>query len=377
MTNRLQKYIPAWRPLLLLCVTFWQYNPVKAQQDLSVLSEVLLMADGSEGTETYALIQSVFGNGCIEAPDLYPLNHPGVKHIVEKTDDIVGNYFEFLIHRDIDKDRDTDYTDRQRNEIKTYDPSPANVKGFRDETMRFHWYFRLQDGFTISKNFSHFFQLKAVNGDDSQPIATISGSINSGNYEFEIIHNSGNSSSDVQLTHTDWTKANNGEWMEMEVIATFADEGYLKITVSTLGGEEIMSVEKSPVDMWRTGSTFVRPKWGIYRSLSSKSYLSPDEESADFALFTVQKLGEKETTSTAASDLPGHRLFPNPAKDYLRLDFTSPESGELKVINSTGRTFLIRNIENTYGLDLQLSEWPAGIYLLMMDDRYLDRFIKL
>ncbi len=358
--------------ILLLCAGL----ALTAQKEYTVLSDVMLMSDGSEGTETYALIESVFGNGCIEAPDLYPSNHPEVKHIVEKTDNIVGNYFEFCIHRDIDRDRDTDYTDRQRNEIKTYEPSPANLKGFKGETMRFHWYFKLQEGFTISKNFSHFFQFKAVNGDDSQPVTTISGSINSGKYEFEIIYNSGNSSSDIQLAHTDWDLANTGEWMEIEAIATFADEGYLKITISTIGGEELLSVERENIDMWRTGSTFVRPKWGIYRSLSSKSYLSPDEETAGFAHFSVQKITEELPSGIADHQLKNHLLFPNPASEQINLSFNASCSGEMKIISLNGTLVYELALETTKHHSVDISAFAPGLYLILLDGEILDRFVK-
>jgi len=347
-----------------------------AQIEYTVLSDVMLMSDGNEGTETYELIESVFGQGCIEAPDLYESNHPGVKHIVEKTDNEVGNYFEFLIHRDIDRDRDTDYTDRQRNEIKTYEPSPANLKGFQNETMRFHWYFKLQEGFTISKNFSHFFQLKAVNGDDSQPIATISGSINSGNYEFEIICNSGNSTSDVQLAHTDWSLANTGEWMEIEVIATFADQGYLKITISTLGGEELLQVERENIDMWRTGCTFVRPKWGIYRSLNSQNYLCQDEETAGFAHFMVQKVTKEEASGIRNKEAFKHILFPNPASEQINISFSGTCSGDMKIIGQSGVVVYRSVLESEKQVIVNIRDFQPGIYLVILDSKVMDRFIK-
>ncbi|MFW8591406.1 hypothetical protein ACOI22_11430 [Glaciecola sp. 2405UD65-10] len=42
----------------------------------------------------------------IESPKLYLENHPGEEHIYEDSDNIVENHFVFLLHRDIDKDRD-------------------------------------------------------------------------------------------------------------------------------------------------------------------------------------------------------------------------------------------------------------------------------
>lgn len=264
---------------------------VAQAQNYKVLSTVKLESDGPEGVETYALIKSVLGTGSMEVPDLYPENHPGVKHVIEETDDIMGHHFTFLIHRDIDKDRDTDNLDRQRNEIKAYSGSEPELKAYKGESLRYHWFFQLDEGFSISNNFSHFFQLKAVGGDySSQPVVTISGSRNSSNPEFEIIHSRLTGSEDVQLVHTDWAEANTGQWMEMEALVTYKDEGYLKVSVTNMNGDTILVTENENIDMWREGSEFVRPKWGIYRSLSSSQYLSEGEERARFADFSVQKV---------------------------------------------------------------------------------------
>jgi len=44
--------------------------------------------------------------------------------------------------------------------------------------------------------------------------------------------------------------------------------------------------------MWRgtAGDHFVRPKWGIYRSLAEKEDLRIDEEVVRFANFEVEKV---------------------------------------------------------------------------------------
>lgn len=346
------------------------FSEVSAQTDYSILSEVVLESDGAEGMETYALIESKFGVGCIESPDLYSVNHPAEKHIVEATDSVTGNHFVFKIHKNDDLDRDTGKTDRQRNEIKTYANSDNKVKGFKGETLRFHWFFKLQEGFTISKNFSHFFQLKAVDGDDdSQPIATLSGSINSDRPEFEIIHNSGNGTSDKQLVHANWDLANTGQWMEIEAIATFADDGYLKITVSDLNRNVILSVEKNHIDMWRTGSTFVRPKWGIYRSLNSSSYLSDEEETACFANYSIQKIAFPEQTKV--EDLDSNSLFkafPNPASNQIKVEFGHPFTGKLRLINELGNLVHEYSCTQKFQIELSVGHLPKGIYYLQKGD---------
>lgn len=258
----------------------------------SVSSE--LSADGPYGIETYELIRSVFGSNSIEAPDLYLNNHHTVKHIWEETDSEVGHHFVFSIHRDEDWDRDKypSIYDRQRNEIKTYSSSDNDVKGFHGETMRIRWKFKVTEGMEVSKYFTHLFQLKAVGDDDSHPIATITAREKSGSDVIEIRHAS--SDNDIYLDENAWAAAT-GSWLQADCIATFKDDGYFRLTVTTIdGGETLLFTEQQNIDMWRSTSfnntsIFVRPKWGIYRSIKQPDNLRADEEIVRFADFEISK----------------------------------------------------------------------------------------
>jgi hypothetical protein len=66
---------------------------------------------------------------------------------------------------DSDSDRCINY-DRQRVEIKTYDPSPAQFKGFNGDSVSYSWDVRLNSAFQPSTGFTHIFQVKAVGGNN-------------------------------------------------------------------------------------------------------------------------------------------------------------------------------------------------------------------
>ena len=251
-----------------------------------------LDADGVDsGLSAYDLIRAFGGRNPIESPDLYPLNHPEVEHIVEGFDDVIGNHFIFKSHRDIDRDRDRyATTDRQRNEIKTYNSSEEAVKGYENETMIFTWKFKIDAGMEVSKKFSHFFQLKAVGGPDGQPIVSFTGNERSGEDGIEVRHIDERAGS--VLARADWSEVT-GEWVEAYVRATFADEGDLRIILTRLtDGEVILDIDETNLDMWRGTDSehIVRPKWGIYRSLDDSDNLRPEEEIVRFANFEVQKV---------------------------------------------------------------------------------------
>ena len=258
----------------------------------AVLTTRTLDADGPmSGLDAYDLIRDFGGPNPIEAPDLYPVNHSGVRHIYEDTDAAVGNHFVFVIHRDVDIDRDrVDINDRQRNEIKTYDNSEEAVKGYEDETFIYRWKFRINEGMEVSTRFSHFFQLKAVGGSDSQPILTISGAERSGEDGIEVRH------SPLQdttiLGRTDWSMVT-GEWLDAYCRVTFSESGDLRLIVTRMRDDAVIfNLDVSGLDLWRGEDPghFVRPKWGIYRSLLDRENLRPDEERVRFANFVVTEV---------------------------------------------------------------------------------------
>lgn len=264
-------------------------QPPLDQVKYDVLSTRTLKADGVIGADTYDLIREFGGARCIESPDLYHVNHPEVSHIVEARDQTVGDHFVFKIHRDLDRDRDRlDITDRQRNEIKTYGPSEDAVKAFEGETLILRWRFKITEGFELSKRFSHFFQLKAVGGNDSHPILTITGNEQSGADGYEIRHGE----EDTKLARVSRDKVD-GKWLDAYVRATFSHVGSLRlIVVDTQTKDTIFDISAVNIDMWRgtSESHFVRPKWGIYRSLADIDNLRQEEEIVRFADFEIQKV---------------------------------------------------------------------------------------
>ena len=257
-----------------------------------VLTTRTLDADGDQiGLDAYDLIRDFGGPNPIEAPDLYPINHPGVRHIYEDTDATIGNHFVFIIHRDIDIDRDrVDITDRQRNEIKTYDKSEEAVKGFENETFIYRWKFRINADMEVSTRFTHMFQLKAVGGSDSHPILTISGAERSGADGIEVRYSP--LQQDTILQRQNWSMVT-GEWLEAYCRVTFAESGDLRLILTRMRDDAIIfNIDERGLDLWRGENPghFVRPKWGIYRSILDWDNLRPDEESVRFANFSVSEV---------------------------------------------------------------------------------------
>jgi len=274
--------------------------------DFIVSEETVLNADGANtGLSAYKLIENAFSEGSIESPDIYSGNHQGVEHIIEDTDSIIGNHFVFLAHRDDDQDKDKGATDRQRNEIKAYDKSPAVTLAFKGETVQYTWKFKVSSELELSSKFSHFFQIKArndsndnTNGNDDQPIITLSGAQkNSTGNQLQVRYSAGfdkngNSTGlDKNLIETDWSLITD-EWVAVFVQATFSEEGKFDMTLTRLSdNEELFNISEQNIDMWRgfSNDDFARPKWGVYRSIAETDSLRAEEEQVRFADFVIKK----------------------------------------------------------------------------------------
>lgn len=261
-------------------------EPIPEIEIDKVLSEILLEAKG-EG-KTYELINSVFAPGysVVEVPDC---SHEAFgRHIDEIFDTQLNkNVFRFHIHTTPDNDRCINF-DRQRNEIKAYDKSPDNLKAIKNEKVVYLWKFKLKSGFQSSSNFTHLHQLKAVGGsEDSMPLITLTTRKGSpDNLELRYAENN----SQITLKKTDLTPFK-GEWVEVveTVIYGEKDAGSYEIEIKNVSTKQtLFSYSNNNIRMWKTNADFIRPKWGIYRSLLNAQDLR-DEEIL-FADFSISEL---------------------------------------------------------------------------------------
>ena len=232
---------------------------------------VNLAADGQ--TDTYELISSVVGDGTIRAPDCGHLDFG--PHITQAWDEgLAIQVFVFHLHVAPDNDRCQKF-DRQRNEVIFDNSSPDYLKGYLGETVTHRWRFKLDDGFQPSENFTHLHQLTNSGGEHSSPIMTLTPRFRRSNQ--------------LELTHTDSTRDRNvvatvplepfrGVWVEAYERMTYGHNGSYSIEIRNLGtGDVLLDYDNPDIDIWAIGIEFVRPTWGIYRSLKSQEFLRDEQ----------------------------------------------------------------------------------------------------
>lgn len=186
--------------------------------------------------------------------------------------------FRFDIHIDpvIDGDRCSAGTvDRQRNEMKsiTNNTTWAKVQGNWDEWQILEWKFKLAAGFQPTANFCHIHQLKAQDGpNNGSPLITLTPRANSDgtNKRMQIIHSvDGASTGKGTVVNNIPLSDFEGEWVQVREEMHYTHQGYYSCKIVRISdGKVLIDFTDPHIDMWRIGSSFIRNKYGIYRSLA-------------------------------------------------------------------------------------------------------------
>jgi hypothetical protein len=148
-------------------------------------------------------------------------------------------------------------------------------------------------------------------------------------------------------------------------------------------GTVILSYSNGNIMTIRPDNNFIRPKWGIYRSLNSPSDLR--DEAVRFAGFRIQEV----TTGVDVSKLsvPANFLlqqnYPNPFNPVTTITFTIPKRSlvTLKVCSVLGQevTTLTQGQmqPGEYSLRFDGSALSSGIYLYRLTTEYSSSVRKM
>jgi hypothetical protein len=336
---------------------------------ISLYSSAQTVLNANGPGNTYELINSVLaptGGDVVENPECV---HPEFgRHIVEVWDNVLNQYvFEFYIHVTPDNDRCINF-DRQRLEIKTYDASPASLKGNIGETIEYKWKFRVPVGFQPSSSFTHLHQIKAVGGDDDDPIFTLTARKGIPN-KMELNYYVSSVLSSEKLTSVNLSLFE-GNWVEVtERIKVDITNGTYSISIKNIAtGATILSYSNPSILTFRPDNTFIRPKWGIYRSLNTPADLR--DEAMRFNGFSIQE-NPPTTLVNAVSQNSKVDIFPTKTKGQYEFNcsLNEPTKLHLELYNLKGVKYKIAfdtlDCEpGKFNKILDFSQLPKQTYLL-------------
>jgi len=318
-------------------------------------AQLILESDGPE--DTYELISSKLAPGYnpIEVPDCGHTNFG--RHIDEIFDDELNkNVFRFFIHTSEDDDRCINF-DRQRNEIKAYDKSPDSLLAVEGEIVQYKWKFKLDHDFQSSPKFTHIHQLKAVGGtESSMPLITLT-TRKSNPDELELRY--AEALSAVTLHEVELAPFK-GTWCEATETVTFGESGTYDIKIRKISDNSILfSYLNNDIRMWKAQAEFIRPKWGIYRSLIFEDDLRDEE--VLFADFSIEENPISVSTDFLSPTINLH-LYPNPTKDSFKVIGLDKEIF-YKIIDNNGREVLQGQTQKN---QVSLLNLPKGIYFISL-----------
>lgn len=222
----------------------------------------LTASGGYFSTNAAPIFNEVFGGVAVEDQSCREESGYRISEIFDNT--LQKYVFSFNLKLN-DIDCSTNKSDRQRLEVKTYSRSPEGLKGVRSEIHFYQWKLYLPDNFQVSTSFTHLFQIKPVGGDDAMPLITLTARKANSN-QLEILY-----AEKEQAQKVGEFQLNNfvGKWLDIRVIARYESLGSFEIFVNEISNGSLLLHFVKNLDLWREGTEFNRPKWGIYRSLNA------------------------------------------------------------------------------------------------------------
>ena len=281
------------------------------------------------------------------------------EHITQINDTSLNKtVFAFNIHKDQDTDRcrtDGLYDDRQRLEIKTYNESYEYQKALEGETHYIAWKMKLPEGFDASDKFTHLHQIKPVGGVNvGMPTITLTAN----GPKIDLDTNTETAPAQLNLRYSPSTVSQvtvtsvpisdlEGKWIQFLEKVTYGteNEGRYELLIyndGDIGGTPLLDFKSYSFETWK-GGDFVRPKWGIYRSI-----LQPDKIKDETVLFSDFVLLEVTDKSQGIyGNLEDFGTYVQNLASVVDTSCTATAPINLKVTNDTDSIKLTWNITTT------------------------------
>ena len=220
-----------------------------------------------------------------------PTTNPTLPHVTCVSDCTMSKAINFTLYT-TDNDSVTLLSDRQRLEMKVFDKSPTLLKATNNSHYIYAWWFYLDPSLQAGDNFFHIFQIKAVGtGVDDNPLVTFTLTRKNG-LHLRLRHND---SATTEYHNMVPISAVVGKWTQAFVQVNF--QNGVTPGAATSGSIQVILKDQSDNqlfqglfynDMYWNLANFYRPKWGLYRSISTL-YRQP----GDWELFNNIQIWKK------------------------------------------------------------------------------------
>jgi hypothetical protein len=235
----------------------------------------------------------------------------------------------------------------------------------------YKWSFKLPVGFQPSSNFTHIHQIKAVDGDDSNPLFTLTPRLGSPNkLELIYVENSTSGTNKVSIVNLSPFL---GIWVDAEEQIKVGANGIYSIVLKKHSdGTVLMSYTNTSIATIRPDNTFIRPKWGIYRSLLDLGNLR--DEAVRFSGFSIQEVAVLDVNLNNLGDK--NLSIANPVNENIELsEELLKEYNKLILFDISGKKLVELNSLTD---KIEVSSLNSGMYIIQFyNDRMKSKPIKI
>jgi hypothetical protein len=125
-------------------------------------------------------------------------------------------------------------------------------------------------------------------------------------------------------------------------------------------GVELFSYNDSFIDNWRPGTEFVRPKWGIYRSLNDADALRDEE--VLFNDFSILELVSPIKQTSLDLDV----VIVNPLDSSLNIQQIPSIINRIQVFDINGNVLIDEKTINRNQVNFDISTFTSGMYIVLL-----------
>ncbi|HRZ97310.1 MAG TPA: T9SS type A sorting domain-containing protein, partial [Paludibacter sp.] len=232
----------------------------------------------------------------------------------------------------------------------------------------YKWKFRVPVGFQPSSSFTHLHQIKAVGGDDDDPLFVLTARKGSPN-KMELNYYVDSNLSSEKLTSVNLSLFE-GNWVEVtERVKIRNIGGSYSIEIKNVStSATILSYSNNNILTFRADNAFIRPKWGIYRSLNSPADLR--DETVHFNGFSIEEEQNTATIQLTDNDKTNFSVYQNPVSGKLIIDlFSKQNNQQFQIINLNGQVIKsifskVELFDQKQKFEVDISNLNKGIYFV-------------
>ena len=152
-------------------------------------------------------------------------------------------------------------------------------------------------------------------------------------------------------------------WLDVTEIVTYGYSGTYELEIKKVIDNTILfKYSNDSIINWRPGNTFVRPKWGIYRSLINEQDLR--DETVFFANFSIEEIDVVSTSDNLDQKSNFQITCTNPAENNIIINNIPENINVVQIFNLEGGKVIDEPIGLVKELNLDVSSLSKGIYIL-------------